>query len=277
MVVAITGASAGIGRQLAVDLHARGAKLALSARRLDRLELLNRDLGGGHLVLGADVSREEDCRHFVTACVERFGRIDTMVANAGYAIPAKLHESAPADVEAVFRTNVFGTIDVCRAAIRVMLHQPKRDGLRGQVMIVSSAAARRGLPYMGVYSATKAAQLSLAEALRVELKGESIAVTSVHPIGTQTDFFTVAQSGGAPKIEDALRKNYRQSAAHVTKKMVDAIEKTRPEVWPHGLTRLLVALNALFPRIGDGMMRRQMREIDQMNRETPPPSTLGGG
>src|SRR5438132_10748543 len=84
MVVIITGASAGIGKALAEELSKRGAKLALGARRVERLEELNRALGGGHLVVQCDVSREEDCTRLINSAVEKFGRIDTLVCNAGY-------------------------------------------------------------------------------------------------------------------------------------------------------------------------------------------------
>jgi short-subunit dehydrogenase len=264
MVVVITGASAGIGRQLATDLHARGARLVLSARRLELLHQLNQALDGAHLCVRCDVSIQEDCERLIGESVSRFGRIDTLVANAGFGVPAPLHEQAANDVEAMFRTNVYGTIDCARAAAKVMLAQPARDGFRGQIMTVSSGAARRGLPYMGVYSATKAAQLSLTEAMRIELEPDAIALTSVHPIGTETDFFTVAESLGRVKIQSAMRRSHRQSAAHVVRRMIRAIERPAREVWPHRLTRWAVALNALFPSIGDAVMRRQKREMDAL-------------
>jgi NADP-dependent 3-hydroxy acid dehydrogenase YdfG len=84
MVVVITGASAGIGRALAEALSARGARLALAARREDRLAELNRALGGGHLVVPTDVSIQSQCEALVRQAREHFGRIDTLVCNAGY-------------------------------------------------------------------------------------------------------------------------------------------------------------------------------------------------
>lgn len=265
MVVVITGASAGIGRRLAIDLHVRGARLALCARRADVLADVCRQLDSKPFCLPADVSKPEDCQRLIDAALQQYGRIDTLVANAGYGAPAAVHETAPADVEAMFRTNVFGTIDCARAAARVMLGQQRRDGLSGQIMIVSSGAARRGLPYMGVYSATKAAQLSIAEAMRVELAGHRVAVTSVHPIGTETDFFSTAESLGRTKIQSRTRRSYRQSVEHVSRRMLRAIERPRPEVWPHTPTRLLLALNALIPAFGDRFMQQQKREIDDLN------------
>ena len=99
MVVAITGASAGIGRTLAEQLHACGAKLALCARRLDRLDELNRSLGGSHFVMQADVASPNDCGMFVLRAFEHFGRIDTLVANAGYGQYKLTHEMTEAATE----------------------------------------------------------------------------------------------------------------------------------------------------------------------------------
>jgi short-subunit dehydrogenase len=260
MVVVITGASAGIGKALAEALSARGANLALAARRIERLEQLNAELRGGgkggHLVLRADVSREEDCRNLIAQTVERFGRIDTLVCNAGYGMARAIGDSSHEDVQRMFGTNVYGTLDCVRAAVPVMVKQETRDRWRGQVVIVSSAAARRGLPFFGIYSATKAAQLSLAEALRVELRPSRIAVTSVHPIGTQTEFFDVAQELGGLKMPVPGTGEVRQTALAVARKMVRAIERPRPELWPFRAARWGLSMATLMPGLVDRVMAR---------------------
>lgn len=265
MVVVITGASAGIGRRLAIDLHVRGTNLVLAARRAEKMAEVDRVLDGKHLCLTADVSNPDDCARLIASAVERFGRIDTLVANAGWGAPAAVHEVPAQQARDMFATNVFGTIDCIRAAVPVMLAQQRRDGWRGQVMIVSSGAARRGLPYMGVYSATKAAQLSIAEAMRVELRDQKIAVTSVHPIGTETDFFTTAEALGKTRIQTGTRRGYRQSVEHVSRRMMRAIEWPVEEVWPHRLTRWALAVNAILPQFGDRIMLKEKREMDAMN------------
>jgi short-subunit dehydrogenase len=264
MVVAITGASAGIGNELAKQLHARGAKLALCARRLDRLEALNRELGSRHLVMRVDVAVPAECAMFVRAAIEHFGRIDTLVANAGYGRYRLMHEMSGEDVRKMFATNVFGTTDLIHAAVPQMLSQEPRDDVRGQVMIVSSAAARRGVPYLGPYAATKAAQLSIAEAMRVELRGRGVAVTSVHPVMTTTEFGDVAETGGDVKLP--RMRGPRQTVEHVARAMVRAIERPKPEVWPHQLTRVQLAFAALFPRVADFIMAKYHQSVVEANR-----------
>src|SRR5687768_17012081 len=95
MVVAITGASAGIGRALAQALHARGARMALAARRLDRIESLNRELGGSHLALQTDVADRAQCESLIRRTVEHFGRLDTLVCNAGYGVLRPVAKADP--------------------------------------------------------------------------------------------------------------------------------------------------------------------------------------
>src|SRR5688572_11395446 len=259
MVVVITGASAGIGKALAESLHARGARLALAARRLDRIEALNRALGGNHLALQTDVADPAQCESLIRRTVEHFGRIDTLVCNAGYGVLRPVAEAPRDEILRMFETNVLGTTDCIRTAVPTMRKQDVRAGRRGQGMIVSSAVARRGLPFYGVYSATKAAQLSLAEAMRVELRNDRIAVTSVHPIGTETEFGDAARkiAGHSLGIQQ-IPGEYRQSAETVAKRMVKAIERPRPEVWPFAPSRWVVSVGTLVPGIVDRVMAKRV-------------------
>jgi short-subunit dehydrogenase len=261
MVVIITGASAGIGQALARDLSPLGAKLALTARRFDRLNELNKELGGGHLVIQADVSVPSDCERLVSESAARFGRIDTLVCNAGYGFLSPVAQTPGDQMRQLFRTNVFGTTDCIAAAVPIMRRQEPRDGFRGQLMIVSSAVARRAIPFFGAYSATKAAQLSLAEALRVELKSKQIAVSSVHPIGTATEFGEVsAHLSGRRSTK--IPGEIVQTAEQVAVAMRKAIEHPKPEVWPFRLARLGLGFAALLPRLTDRVLGKRGPNIN---------------
>jgi short-subunit dehydrogenase len=255
MVCIITGASAGIGEALARGLSARGAKLVLAARRLERLEELNGQLGGGHQVVQADVSHQADCRRLIQEAQGRFGRIDTLICNAGYGLIAPIARTTEAQWMEIFRTNVLGTTGCIEAAVPLMRVQEAREGWRGQIMIVSSAAARRGLPFFGAYSATKAAQLSVAEALRVELHRARIAVTSVHPVGTNTDFFRTAEQVSSRRVPWRGAMQARQSVERVAAAMEKGIARPRPEVWPMRSMRWGVGMGALMPRLVDRVLR----------------------
>jgi NAD(P)-dependent dehydrogenase (short-subunit alcohol dehydrogenase family) len=266
MVVVITGASAGIGKALAEELHGRGARLVLAARRMEKLEEINRGLGGGHLCVACDVSVTEQCRELVERAVAHFGRIDTLVCNAGYGVVRTVAQTSPEEMRRIFATNVFGTTDCIHFALPVMAKQEPRDGRRGQVVIVSSAAGRRGLPYFAPYSATKAAQLGLAEGLRVECRPMGIAVTSVHPIGTDTDFFDVAQKQGRVSMPEVFERGIHQSARRVARTMARGIARPRPEVWPMRPARWLVSVGTLMPRVVDRVMGVFARDIGKRAR-----------
>lgn len=261
MAVVITGASAGIGRALAERLAQRGCRLALAARRLDRLEELNRSLGGNCLVIQADVAQSEDCARIIQTAIAHFGRLDTVVANAGYGINRSIAQTSAEDWQAIVRTNLFGTTDLIRAALPHMLNQDRRQGRRGQVVIVSSAIARRTVPHFGAYAATKAAQLSVAEALRVEMRSQDIAVTSVHPIGTTTEFFDVAaQKSPGASPSRRLEFEFMQSPQTVARRIVAAIERPRAEVWPSRLSRFMLSGVTLFPQLADRLLSRRLPE-----------------
>jgi NADP-dependent 3-hydroxy acid dehydrogenase YdfG len=259
MVVAITGASAGIGQALARYLHAHGARLALAARRTERLEQLATELNNQPLVVTCDVAKADDCRAFVRKTYEHFGRLDTLVCNAGIGLLRRIEDMSAEDWQSILAINVFGTTQCISAAVPRMRAQELRHGFRGQVMIVSSCLARRGLPDTGAYCVTKAAQLSIAEALRMELEADAIAVTSVHPITTSSDFFTEAEKRSSRPFR---RKSYEptQTPDEVAQAMAKAMVRPRAECWPHARSRWLFGSGALFPEIADGIVRKRMKD-----------------
>jgi len=266
MVVVITGASAGIGQALARELGVRGARLVLSARRGQRLEELNHALGGSHLVVQADVSRTQDCRMLIDRAVDRYGRIDTLVCNAGYGLYQSVAATSPQQMRDIFATNFFGTTDCIHFAVPVMRRQSVRDGYRGQVMIVSSSVARRAIVFMGAYCATKAAQLSIAEALRVELMPCRIAVTSVHPIQTGTEFGRVAEAAGHIRLPSSP---VRQPVELVARKMLRAIERPVAELWPFAAAGWAFGLATLLPGLVDRMIGKYRETVLRRNPDMP--------
>jgi NAD(P)-dependent dehydrogenase (short-subunit alcohol dehydrogenase family) len=208
----------------------------------------------------------EECRGLIEQTVAHFGRIDTLVCNAGYGVVRTVAETSPEEMRRIFATNVFGTTDCIHFALPVMAKQEPRDGWRGQVMVVSSAAGRRGLPYFAPYSATKAAQLGLAEGLRVECRPVGIAVTSVHPIGTDTDFFEVAQREGGAALGEFFKSGFHQSARRVARAMVRGVARPRAEVWPMRPARWAVSMGTVMPGVVDWVMGVFARDIEKRAR-----------
>ncbi|KAF0924968.1 hypothetical protein E2562_015034 [Oryza meyeriana var. granulata] len=178
-VVLITGASSGIGEQIAYRYARHGARLALVARReasLRDVAARARELGSPDvLVVPGDVARPDDCRRFVKATVEHFGRLDHLVNNAGLANVCWFEEVPDvADFKQVLDVNFWGTVHPTHAALPHL----KESG--GKIFVNSSAVAVLAMPRMSFYNASKAAVLNFAETLRVELHGE-VGVTVATP------------------------------------------------------------------------------------------------
>jgi short-subunit dehydrogenase len=255
LVVAITGASAGIGRATAVRLARDGAAVAMCARRSDRLEetaAAVRQAGGTALAVVADVTDESAMRRFVDETVSRFGRLDAILCNAGYGIYGSIDQIPAEEMRRVMDVNYLGTYHAARAAIALFKQQQ-----RGHLLIVSSVVGKRGIPYMGAYAATKFAQVGLAECLRAELRGTGIHVSVVFPVSTETEFFEVMtkRSGFATRASGP-----RQSAADVAEAIARGLRRPAPEIYPFGAARGLVLLNAVAPGLTDRIVKRWGRK-----------------
>ena len=259
-VVAITGASAGIGRECALAFAREGARLAVCARRLDRLEALAeavRAMGAEILIAEVDVAVEASVQTFVDGAAIRFGRLDVLVNNAGYGVRGRVEEVPAEAYERLMRVNYLGTVYGCRAAVPIF----RRQG-RGVIINVSSIVGHRSLPGGAAYAATKAAQISLTESLRVELRGTGVHACSVHPIGTETEFADVAAQESGGKTAGALGP--QQSASDVARAIVRCAKRPRPEVYPYPLSRALVWLNALAPGGLDWVSARAARRSGRL-------------
>src|SRR4051812_37842562 len=166
-IIAITGASAGIGRAVALRQAREGASLAICARRRDRLDALAAEIdaaGGRALTFVGDVTNESDMAELVKRSIDRFQRLDVMICNAGFGVAGAIDEMPSEKMRQLLHVNYLGTYYAARAALAVF----RRQG-RGHLIIVSSIVGKRGVPYMAAYSATKFAQVGLAESLRSEL------------------------------------------------------------------------------------------------------------
>jgi len=251
-VIAITGASAGIGRATALRMAREGAAIAICARRADRLEAVASEIvatGGQALSIAADVTRAEDMDLFAARTVERFGHLDVMMCNAGFGIAGAIDDIAPDQMRKIMDVNYTGTYHATRAA----LPQFRRQG-SGHIIIVSSIVGKRGVPYMGAYSATKFAQVGLAECLRSEVVGTGIHVSVVYPVSTETEFFDVMSRETGTKVTRA--GGPRQSVEAVAEAIARAIHRPIPEIYPHAKSRALVILNAFAPGFTDRVVKR---------------------
>ena len=253
-VVAITGASAGIGRATAERLSAEGAAVVASARRAERLDELVAAItarGGRALAVPGDVTSEADMQTLVARAVETFGRLDVMICNAGIGYHEAFSHTPTSVMRRLVDVNLMGTLYAARAAMDVFMRQGS-----GHVIAVSSVVGRRGIAGSSVYGATKAAQLGLIESLRAEFMGTNLHASIVFPVGTETEFRdTIRRDFG----HEVSGRGPRQSADQVAAAITDCIVSPRAEVFPYRGAWWLGVLGVIAPAQADRFVHKYGR------------------
>jgi NADP-dependent 3-hydroxy acid dehydrogenase YdfG len=223
-VAVITGGSAGIGRATARELLGVGARVVLGARRLDRLQAIQAEFPGQAVAVEMDVRSPDDCRRLVRTALERFGRLDSLIANAGIGIYGGILDNTDEALATMLDTNVGGTVWPIRAAVAEML----KAG-RGDIVIVASVAGFRGGADEAVYAATKFAQVGLAGALDRELREKGIRVTTIGPAGTSTEFaIGTGRTPDMPELQTYLRP---EDIAFAIRTVLEQPRRLRTQYW----------------------------------------------
>ncbi len=200
-VVAITGATAGIGRATARGVVAEGASAVVGGRRRERLDELEAELGDSVKGVEMDVRDPEASRRLIEAAVSRYGKLDALVANAGIGAYGGILDLTDEQLSDMMDTNVAGTVWPIRAAVPHFL-----EAGRGDIVIVASVAGLRGAGDEAVYAATKFAQVGLAGGLDRELREKGIRVSTICPGGVATEFAMGAgRTPDMPGLADMLR------------------------------------------------------------------------
>ena len=258
-VIAITGASEGIGAELARQAAGKGVWLALAARNLEKLEAVAgecRARGAEAVAVRCDVSVEDDCRNFIEIAVRKYDSLDILVNNAGVSGHARFEEVADfAWYEAMMRVNYFGGLYCARHALP---HLKKR---RGQIVAISSLAGRVGVPGRTAYSPTKAAQALFHEALRLELKDSGVDVTVVYP-GVVATGIRVHGYGpdGKPAGRSGLREEGAMSAQECAHQILVATRARRRQLVMTLQARIGLWLQLIAPGVVDRMVLKQVRK-----------------
>jgi short-subunit dehydrogenase len=241
--VLVTGASRGIGESLVRAFAGRGCSVGLVARSEDELKALAESLpGDGHEPLPADVSDPGS----VAAAIERFGDVDVLVANAGVASYLLFAEQPLEEVERLTRINWLGTLYTVKATLPRMLERG-----RGHVVIMSSAAGFRAFPSAAVYGATKAAQRAFSDALRHELHGTGVSVTTVYPGEIRSHLHDHEKE----RMPAWYHGDQAADPDELAKRVVAGVERDARSVHYPPIVRVLRIMNGISPRAADRMLR----------------------
>ena len=251
-VIIITGASSGIGRALAVRLAERGAKLVLASRSLpsgsDALKQ-----GDNLIYVQTDVSREADCRELVRRAIEKFGRIDILINNAGISMRALFEEVELDVIRQLMDTNFWGTVYCSKFALPWLLKS------QGSLVGVSSVAGYKGLPGRTGYSASKFAMQGFLEVVRIENLKKNLHVLIACPGFTTSNIRNVALSkNGQAQGETPLDESKLMSADEVAGHIIRAIEKRKDRLVLTSMGKITVTLNKFFPKFMDKLVYNHM-------------------
>jgi short-subunit dehydrogenase len=249
--VLVTGASSGIGRELALALARRRAKALLSARRGELLEALASEcarLGGEADFLAGDVTDATYRAALLQRVDERWGGLDVLVNNAGVSAHGAFSASDEATLRRVMEVNFFAATELTRGALPLLA-----TGRKPAIVNIGSILGHRAAPLNSEYSASKFALRGWSEALRAEVTGKGIDVLLVSPGTTSTDFFNhlIAKRSDLP-----WGKAKAIPPTAVAEQIVRALERGRREIFPNWRGRALVLANRLFPAIVDRAMSR---------------------
>ncbi|MBW4523655.1 MAG: SDR family oxidoreductase [Phormidium tanganyikae FI6-MK23] len=245
-VVLITGASAGIGAALAQVLADRfpNIRLVLAARSVDKLEKIadrTRQAGAEVLIVATDMGQPEQVKALAKTAIDKFGRVDVLVNNAGYGQMGPVELIPIEAVQRQFQVNVIGAIGLIQEVIPVM-----RDQGGGKIINVSSLGGRIAFPFCGMYSASKFALESLSDSLRRELEPFNIRVSVIEPGPVSTEFFEVVEREVDTTMPNGKNTPYR--AAFENLENLDKLTKSQAWSSERVANVIVKAIVARHPR-----------------------------
>jgi short-subunit dehydrogenase len=247
----VTGASSGIGREIALELARQGAQVVVTARRKERLRELAEQItadGGEIRYVAGDITDPAVQQKVIETAQAEFGGLDVLVNNAGVGAMGKFEHADPGRARAVMELNFFALVEMTRRAFSLL-----RQGTNPIVVNVSSILGLRGVPYSSEYSASKFAVEGFSQAIRSEFAPHKIDVLVVNPGTTETEFFDkVIEKTGEPSWPE----HAAVTPAHVARKTVRAIRRGKHTIIPYFWGKVLIWLQRLSPRLMDSIMAR---------------------
>ncbi|MCB9046495.1 MAG: SDR family oxidoreductase [Chitinophagales bacterium] len=246
-VVVITGGSSGIGKALAFDALNRGACVAVCARNINKLEELYGNIAKERMVyMPVDVTSQVDCERLVTTVVDKWGKVDVLLNNAGISMRALFEDANVSVIKELMDVNFFGSVYCTKAALPHILKQ------KGVIVGVSSIAGYRGLPARTGYAASKFALQGFLECLRTELLHTGTHVMWVAPGFTTSNIRNVARApDGSMQGETPLDEKGLMSAEECAGIILDAVQKRKRSVVMTFMGKMTVFINRIWPGFVD--------------------------
>lgn len=266
-IVVITGASSGIGRQTAIELMDKGARVIILVARTESklvelkqmLEARKGSIDLEIVIYSCDVSIKDDVLKMGTSILEKFGHVDLLINNAGFGEFGKVQDQRIEQIENVMRTNYLGMVYCTKVFLSPMVARHS-----GHIVNVASLAASFGVAGMAGYCASKYAMLGFSESLNHELHGTGVTITIVSPIGVKTNFFNNQSFDHKPNYT-----GFMLDARTVTKAILAASNSRRFEIMVPFYMRAGVWLKHTFPfainPITGALFRRQLRKPDGLS------------
>ncbi len=258
-VVILTGASAGIGRAVALQLADQGAALALAARNVEKLEQVAMDCrkrGARAVAIKTDVSIEADCKNLIERAVAELGRVDTLINNAGISMWARFEDLQDLSIlDRIMRVNYLG------AAYCTFYAIPYLKQTRGRLVGVSSLAGKNGVPTRSGYAASKHAMAGFFDTLRIELSDYGISVTMIYPDFVTSEIRERAfDADGKPLSKSPVREGEVMSAEDCARIMIEAMAKRKREELTTRRGKIGLWVKLIAPGLVDRFARRAIEQ-----------------
>jgi short-subunit dehydrogenase len=273
-VVIITGGSKGIGAAVAKRFGLGGWQVVVAARSAEQLEQVVNEIrkaGGSALAVKADVTRQEDINHLVRFVIEKYGRIDVLVNNAGAGVAGTIATLNMNELEEGFRLNVLAPVAMLQAVVPYMKNQKN-----GVIVNMSSMVESMAVPYMGAYAATKIALGYLSDSARIELSEENINVIKVLPGETETEFYdNVVQAGYSKSFTEIFEKaNFlkKTTPEAVAEAVWRGVHTHQHEIFVTASDKLISTFTRIFPKLTNWILKFAIKRYAPVSGDVAPGS-----
>lgn len=260
--VVITGATSGIGRETAREFARAGAHVVAAGRREERLHELVSEIeakGGEALAVRTDVAHQAQVERLIEKAHERFGRIDTLVNNAGVGLAARFEEQPLEDFQRVMQVNFWGAVYACKAVIPRMRVQ----STGGVIINVSSILGKRAMPFETAYCASKFALAGFSEALRTEVMADGIDVSTIFPGAVESEIWEAATNKTGLDMPTLLPKFPARELARI---IVHAARFPQPEIVVAFDAQVINFFNTLVPGLLDFFLGQSVPFVEGLRR-----------